>query len=76
MMWWNGDDWNGWAWLAMSLSMIVFWGMLIVGVVLVVRHSRADAPGREDPEDILRARFARGEIDAEEYQRRQDLLRR
>ena len=75
-MWWNGDDWNGWAWLAMSLSMIVFWGMLIVGVVLVVRHSRAEAPRREDPEDNLRQRFARGEIDAEEYQRRQDLLRR
>lgn len=81
MMWWHGD-WNGWAWVAMSASMLAFWGLVIWGVASVVRSSSraaADSPaGRapRDPEEILRERFARGEIDENEYERRRDVLRR
>ena len=81
MMWWHGD-WNGWAWLAMSASMLVFWGLVIWGVVTVVRAS--NRPGATDtaplvpldPEQILRERFARGEIDEAEYEHRREVLRR
>lgn len=82
-MMWNGD-WNGWAWLAMSVSMLVFWGLVIWGVVALVRSgsngsggngSSGSATGR-DAEQILRERFARGEIDVEEFERRREFLRR
>lgn len=77
MMWWHGD-WNGWAWLAMSASMLVFWGLVVWGVVTVVRNSGrgSDRAAGPDPETILKERFARGEIDTEEFERRRDVLRR
>ena len=80
MMWWHGD-WNGWAWLVMSASMLVFWGLVIWGVVAVARSANQparhnlDTPPR-DPEQILRERFAQGEIDETEYEHRRQVLRR
>lgn len=77
MMWWNGN-WNGWASLAMLASMAVFWGLVIYGVLTLARSSRAPGSGAgngSDPEEILRERFARGEIDAREYQERLQVLR-
>jgi putative membrane protein len=76
MMWWNG---GGWGWLVMSASMLVFWGLVIWGVVSVVGSSRGPSSGAgrpTDPERILKERFARGEIDAEEYEQRREVLRR
>lgn len=74
MMWqW---DWNGLAWLAMTVSMLVFWGLLIWGVVSVARLGGTRGGPTADPDRILRERFARGEIDAEEFEQRRELLRR
>lgn len=78
MMWWHGE-WNGWAWMAMSISMILFWGLVIWAVISVVRSTSAGSGGASAPPDaeqILKERFARGEIDAEEYERRREVLRR
>jgi putative membrane protein len=78
MMWWHGD-WNGWAWLAMFTSMALFWGLVVYGVITLARSTRGTGSGVEagsDPEGILRERFARGEIDEQEYQLRLDVLRR
>jgi putative membrane protein len=76
MMWgWNG--WNWWGWALMSFSMIAFWGLVVWGIVTLFRRPGPDdsRPGRADPEQILAERFARGEIDEEEYQRRLETLR-
>jgi putative membrane protein len=83
MMGWNWD--GGW-WLGMGVGMIVWVLITVLIVVLVVRAligpqpprndpPRNEPPSRQEPEAILRERFARGEIDADEYQRRLDLLR-
>ena len=61
----------------MFLIMIALVAIVSIAVVLAVqagRH-RHDAPGTDRPEQVLAERFARGEIDAEEYQRRRALLR-
>lgn len=65
----------GWPWVLASL---LFWGGLLALVVwAVVRF----LPGRrseehpESAEEILRVRFARGEIDADEYERSLEILR-
>ncbi|HEX8859312.1 MAG TPA: SHOCT domain-containing protein [Actinomycetes bacterium] len=78
MMWgWNG--WAWWGWALMSLSMVAFWGLVIWGIVALFRRPADRWPGdgrREepDPERILGERFARGEIDEEEYHRRLQTL--
>lgn len=67
MYWnWNSNHMNGWGWLAMSLSMVLFWALLIaVGVLLFRALSRGSADthtraSRTTPEQLLAERFARG----------------
>jgi putative membrane protein len=67
--------WGAWG-FGMMLMMLVFWGLIIVGLVLGIRwlvnqgrESRSDTAL-----DILRQRYARGEIDKEEFKaRKRDL---
>lgn len=75
MMFWYDHDVSGWGWFAMSAGMILFWALIITVAVLLVRalnspHEHTHAPAAPTPEDILRERLARGEIDEEEYRRR------
>jgi putative membrane protein len=75
MMWWGGE-WGWGAWLAMSLGMLVFWGLVAWVVVTLVRQrDNAGSPPPPTPEDILSQRFARGEIEADQYRERLELLR-
>ena len=78
MMWWNdGVGWGGW--VVMSLTMVAFWAPVIVVVFAIFRGDRDSRPqgtaGQHDPARILDERLARGEIDLEEYQDRQQALR-
>jgi putative membrane protein len=62
--------WGAWG-IGMMLMMFVFWGVVIVGIVLAIRWVMAQ--GREsrvtDPAlDILRQRYARGDISKEEFE--------
>ncbi len=88
MMWYwgngNGMGWGWGGWLVSGLLMIVFWGLVIWGVITLVRHltslERQAPPGmrvhspQSTPEQILAERFARGEIDVDEYKRRLAVL--
>ena len=79
MGWYNdGTGWGGW--IAMSLMMVAFWGLVIYAVVAIFRSTTnaagpADPAAHRDPMNTLDERFARGEIDAEEYHSRQAILR-
>jgi len=71
MMW----EWHsGWAWWWMGVGMLLFWGLVALAVVLVVRQSRGES-GRGGPQRILDERYARGDIGDDEYRRRSDLIR-
>ena len=78
MMWgYGGTGWAGW--LVMSLLMVAFWGVLIFGGTALWRsasrgHRGGQQPVDRSPEQLLDERFARGEIDAEEYRSRRELL--
>ena len=68
----HGMAWGvGWMWF-MPLFMVVFWGLVIWAVVALVqgtaRHGDAESSGQESALEILKQRYARGEIDKEEYQ--------
>lgn len=80
------DDWHhmmDWGWGHMmfgGLMMIVFWGGIILLVVLAVRwiggssSDRTLSPASKSALDILDERFARGEIDKDEYEERRKIL--
>lgn len=78
MMWWSDN--SGWGWFWMALMMVVLWGFIAFAVVAVVRalgaqDRNATASGSGlSPEDVLAERFARGDIDVDEYRRRSDEL--
>lgn len=78
MMYWNGSgDWGWAAWLAMGFMMLLFWGVVLGAVVVLARGapSKAPEPPAAGPEHLLGERFARGEIDADEYHTRLAVLR-
>jgi uncharacterized membrane protein len=41
-MWWNHGGWDAGGWLAISLMMVVFWGLVVALVVWLVRSARSD----------------------------------
>lgn len=71
MMWGGGYGAGG------ALMMLVFWGLIIALIVFVVRWLAVnDRPParRDDSLAILRERFAKGEIDEDEFERRRRAL--
>jgi len=53
------------------LMMLLFWGLIIAGAVLVVRwlvdQTRSPALGSETALDVLKRRYAKGEITKEQF---------
>ncbi|GAA1226721.1 SHOCT domain-containing protein [Mycolicibacterium chitae] len=77
MMAWVGDiGWAGWA--VMVGCMLVFWMVVIYLIATMFRTDRADGPARlgrqGDPLRGLEERFARGDIGAEEFVGRRQVL--
>ncbi|WP_439117798.1 SHOCT domain-containing protein [Nereida ignava] len=58
-----------------GLMMLVFWGVIIALIIVVVRSfSNKSETKAQDPDSILKERFARGEIDEDEYRDRKATL--
>ena len=79
MMYWWGGPMSGWGYALMAFSSILFWALLILAIVVgirAVRHTRTGsaAADRSTPEQLLAERYARGEIDDDEYRHRLDTL--
>jgi putative membrane protein len=78
-MMYGWDAMGGWGWGLMALQAVALWALVVVvGVALWRLAVGPAAPGARDrrrtPEDVLAERFARGEIDEDEYRRRAALL--
>lgn len=70
--------WHGGEWWMMGIGLIFWLVLLGLAVWLIVRatgRERAEPPSGT-AEEVLRRRFAAGEIDDEEYERRLEVLRR
>ncbi len=58
----------GWGWF-MPIVMVVFWGLVIWGIVALVRGLSTGSSAQSDSAlDILKKRYARGEINKQEYE--------
>jgi putative membrane protein len=81
----GGDREMGWhwadgGWWAMGFGMLTWLLLLAIAVAVMVwlmnRNGSRHQPGGDSAEEVLRRRYAAGEIDAEEYERRLSVLRR
>ncbi len=67
--WGMHSMWGPWG-IGMMLMMLVFWGLVIVALVLGIRWlvTQGREPRTDSALDILRQRYARGEINKEEFE--------
>lgn len=69
MMWGDGHGWWG------GFGMILFWGLIIAVAVFFFRMLTSNRLGEtRDAMEILKERYARGEIDEDEFRRRKQEL--
>jgi len=79
MMNWYGYSWNmpqGMFGLIGPILMILFWGATIWAIIYVIRGGRGGygRMGKTASIDILKERYAKGEIDKKEFEeKKQDL---
>jgi putative membrane protein len=79
MMYW-GNGMGGWGMTLMTVNSLLFWGLVVAAIIALVRYaSRAAQPGAPAihgpaPQQLLAERFARGDIDEDEYIRRLQVL--
>ncbi len=83
---WANQGMDGGWWILMMVGMVLFWGLLVVGLLTLWRHQHstptnslgapaAPAVAANAAIATLQERFARGELSEEEYARRLALLK-
>lgn len=76
-MMWGNDCWTGWGsgvGIGGMIMMLLFWVLIIAGIVMFIRwlmgNKGAECFGRrETPLDILKKRYAQGDINKDEFDR-------
>jgi len=66
---WYMHDFGGWWMLVGGISMLVFWGGLIALIVWGInRLSRHEGMIRNNPIDLAKERYAKGEITKDQFE--------
>jgi putative membrane protein len=81
MMWpwfhWGIGGYGAFGWI-MPLMMLAFWGLVIWGIIALVRWGRRTGCGVSDSSEsaleTLKRRYASGEISREEYEEKKRVL--
>lgn len=80
MMYYGTYGMGLWGMLLMLVGNVLLWGLAIGGIVLLAHYLRAPGPPAttageaRSARHLLARRFARGEIDEDEYHRRLSVL--
>ena len=73
-MHWGDYGWGmGYGWLVM----LFFWGLVIAGIAYLVQaitQRKGHCRTEENPIDILKKRFAKGDLSKKEYEEMKDAL--
>ncbi|MGH3418957.1 MAG: SHOCT domain-containing protein [Streptosporangiaceae bacterium] len=80
MMYPYGEHMSGWGYALGITGMVLFWVVLVLAIANAVRYldrkrGESSPPPPPTAEQVLAERFARGEIDADQYRQRLDTLR-
>ena len=70
-MWHSYDGWYwGWGMMSMGLLfMVLFWALVILGIAALVKWLKGPSGGAANrPLDILKERYAKGEITREQFE--------
>ena len=79
MGWFNhGHGMWGMGWFG-SILMVSFWVLIFLGIVNLLRpatgrHEPSAVSQGRDPKEILKERYARGEIETKEYREKMEIL--
>lgn len=74
MMWMNGMSW--WMWLLMIGGTIGFWAVVAMAIQAVLEPRLPRGAAAPEPSRLLDERFARGEIDTDQYLQTRRLISR
>jgi putative membrane protein len=67
----GGFGWAGWF---MPVLMVVFWGLIIWGIVVLVRYIVSHSSKHSETAlEELKLRYARGEVTRAEFEEKKDL---
>jgi putative membrane protein len=81
MMYGYGNGMSGWGYLLMIAALVLVVGLITAGALVLVRSGAAarrpatDLMRTQEAERILERRFARGEVDQDEFRSKMDVLR-
>lgn len=75
MGWYGWDHMSGWGWFGIIAGSVLLVALVVAGIVVLARAGQlgsrtARVPSAPSAEDLLAERFARGEIDEDEYRTR------
>jgi putative membrane protein len=66
---WHGMEGIGWGWLGLGfLHMAVFWGLVILAFVALLKWLGGGLGDESRAIDILKARYAKGELTREQFE--------
>lgn len=70
-MMWGGFDGMGWGWIGLGIvHMALFWILVVLGIVVLVRWLGDGSTPRGDrrPIDVLKERYAKGELTRDQFE--------
>ncbi len=66
---WHGMEGIGWGWLGLgALHMVVFWGLVILALAGLFKWLGGGSLSESTAMDILKARYAKGELTREQFE--------
>jgi putative membrane protein len=76
--WGDHMDWDDGWWLVMMIGMVIFWALVVLGIVWLVRemsgHRGLGGHRESDPLELLDRRLAEGTVSPDDYRERRAIL--